>query len=284
MIASTLARCAALVAALGVWAGVPGTGQGAEGCGASYTVRSGDTLAAIAERCATSVEALMQANPVITDPARISIGWDLAIPGAHASLGPESEVQPRSRSGSAEAALAAGSYEVQAGDSFASIATALQVPMRALTAANKGVDPFALKPGQVLQLPAESEMPAPSTADARLEPEEEPATDAAADQPMPADTAQEEPGVAKDGSEPAGAVERVMLEGRVERGTECPVLQTPEGKTYSLVSSQYGFAPGEYVEIEGETVDLSFCSAGWTTVRVTSMAPAIAPAQAPRGG
>jgi hypothetical protein len=49
------------------------------------------------------------------------------------------------------------------------------------------------------------------------------------------------------------------------------VLETPGGEVYSLVSAEYGFMPGEYVEIEGETVEMSFCMQGGATVRVISM-------------
>jgi LysM repeat protein len=276
------ARWAALALFVAALAGLPDPSEAASGCGASYTVRSGDTLAAIAERCGTSVEALTQANPLVTDPARISIGWKLTIPGARASLGPESEVRPPARDEAAEAAVAAGSYEVQPGDSFASIATALQVPMRTLIAANAGVDPFALKPGQVLQVPAGdgSPEPKPATDEADIANGADAVEDSASPPPPTADTA-EAPAAETGASEPeaSGAVERVTLEGRVERGTECPVLETPAGETYSLVSAQYGFAPGEYVEIEGETVEMSFCNQGLATVRVTSMT-----LKAPQGG
>jgi LysM repeat protein len=276
------ARWAALALFVAALAGLPDPGEAASGCGASYTVQSGDTLAAIAERCGTSVEALRQANPLVTDPARISIGWKLTIPGARASLGPESEVRPPARDEAAEAAVAAGSYEVQQGDSFASIATALQVPMRALLAANAGVDPFGLKPGQVLQVPAGDGSPEPKpTTDEADAAKGADAAEASAPLP-PASTAADAPAAETDASEPgtSEAVQRVTLEGRVERGTECPVLETAEGETYSLVSSQYGFAPGEYVEIVGETVEMSFCGQGLATVRVTSMTPL----KAPQGG
>ncbi len=288
MVLSQFARRAALATFLAALAGLPGPGKAADGCGASYTVRSGDTLAAISERCGTSVEALIGANPVITDPARISIGWELSIPGARASLGPDSEVKPRARSETAEAAVVAGSYEVRPGDSFASIATALQVPMRALIAANQGVDPFALKPGQVLTLPGESGSSEATPEDGEADAAEEGAEasrDRGAERPASAAEepgSPEEPTAAADPSEAelADAVQRVTLEGRVARGTECPLLETREGETYSLVSSQYGFAPGEYVEIEGETVEMSFCSEGMATVRVTSMITL----RAPQGG
>lgn len=290
-------RGAAVAALAAAFAGLPGTAPAESGCGASYTVRSGDTLARIAERCGTTVEALAQANAVITHPGRISVGWELTIPGAApgaaASLGPEAEVRPRARGEAAEAALAEGSYEVRPGDSFASIATALQIPMRDLMAANDGVDPFGLRPGQTLQLPpgaaaGTAEQPAgaadhaPGEADqapgaaADLNAEETAEAPAAAGRA--AEAGQPAPGEQEVQAEPDQlAAASLTLEGRVESGAECPILETPGGDVYSLVSADYGFMPGEYVEIEGETVEQSFCMQGKATVRVTSMTAIPAP-------
>lgn len=272
MILSPPARGAAIMALAAGLAAFPGTAPAAGECGASYTVQQGDTLAAIAKRCGASVEALVEANPVIVNPGHISIGWELTIPGARASLGPEAEVRPPSRDAAAEAALAAGTYEVQAGDSLAGIATALQIPMRALMAANEGVNPFALRPGQVLRLP-DGGPEGTAGADASAgEPDAEAATSAGLE--AGADDAESAaPGAfASDDS-----LGRVTLEGLVQRGAECPVLETPEGDTYSLVSAEYGFAPGEYVEIVGEAIELSFCGEAHATLRVTSMTTIPAP-------
>ncbi len=50
--------------------------------GGTYTVRSGDTLLAIAERFNTTISALLTANPQITDPDLIFAGAQLALPGS----------------------------------------------------------------------------------------------------------------------------------------------------------------------------------------------------------
>lgn len=47
-----------------------------------YTVASGDTLSAIAQRNGTSIQAIMAANPSIKNPNVISAGQKLSIPGA----------------------------------------------------------------------------------------------------------------------------------------------------------------------------------------------------------
>lgn len=51
-------------------------------CGATVTVSSGDTLVRIAQRCATTVAALLAANPQITDPNRLLVGQVLTVPGS----------------------------------------------------------------------------------------------------------------------------------------------------------------------------------------------------------
>lgn len=51
------------------------------GGGGSYSVKSGDTLSAIAARNGTTVAALMAANPNITDANSIQAGADINIPG-----------------------------------------------------------------------------------------------------------------------------------------------------------------------------------------------------------
>jgi murein DD-endopeptidase MepM/ murein hydrolase activator NlpD len=50
----------------------------------SYTVKSGDTLGAIASRHNTTVAAIMAANPQIKNPNAISVGQKITIPGSSA--------------------------------------------------------------------------------------------------------------------------------------------------------------------------------------------------------
>lgn len=51
------------------------------GDGTTYTVKKGDTLSAIAKRYGTTVDALLQANPSITNPNLIKVGQVINIPG-----------------------------------------------------------------------------------------------------------------------------------------------------------------------------------------------------------
>ncbi len=50
-------------------------------CDFQYIVQPGDTLSEIAERCGTTVPQLVDANPAITDPARIEVGQVLLLSG-----------------------------------------------------------------------------------------------------------------------------------------------------------------------------------------------------------
>lgn len=76
---------AAAVPAIAALLMLPAPQAGAAGsCDSSWTVRAGDTLSRIADRCGTTVAAIMQANPRIADPARLSIGWQIAMPNANA--------------------------------------------------------------------------------------------------------------------------------------------------------------------------------------------------------
>jgi LysM repeat protein len=53
----------------------------AAGCGDSVTVRAGDTLAGIAERCGISVSSIVAANPAVRNPDVIAIGQVIVVPG-----------------------------------------------------------------------------------------------------------------------------------------------------------------------------------------------------------
>ena len=51
------------------------------GSGAEYTVKSGDSLSAIAARNGTTVDKILQANPQIKNPNAISVGQEIKLPG-----------------------------------------------------------------------------------------------------------------------------------------------------------------------------------------------------------
>ncbi|MBI3760363.1 MAG: LysM peptidoglycan-binding domain-containing protein [Chloroflexi bacterium] len=106
----------------------------------SYTVKQGDWLFKIAREHNVSVEALIAANPGI-NPSSIQPGQVLVIPAPGAPIPP--------------AAVAAGpsTYVVQPGEWIYQIARKLGKDPQAIIAANPGVDPNNVKPGQVLNIP-----------------------------------------------------------------------------------------------------------------------------------
>lgn len=306
----------ALMLALALALAAPGAAAAEAGaCGARYTVGQGDTLSAIATRCATTIEALLDANPEITDPGRLSIGEEIDMPGEAGDAAADSEAETGAAADAAADAgeepgeesaeeSGAGRHVVEAGDTMAGIAAALGISLEDLRAANEGVDPRALQLGQELVVPVaedagEVEEPAPAVDAAQAGADSTEAGDDPAqadDDPAEAgadagsaeaggveggtgavsggasasgDVARAAPGPAADAA-PADVPRQVVAEGRIAEGTECPVLTTPDGRRYALVSQIYGLFPGEHVAIEGETIDTAFCMQG-PTVRVTSL-------------
>lgn len=133
-------------------------------CGASVSVAPGDTLSRIAARCGTSLTALLQANPQITNPGVIHIGQTIRMPGAtpveprHAPPPflpspptPSHSVPPPFQPPAGES-----SYIVRPGDTLAAIADRLRIPLAQLISANPGVDPRFLRPGMALRVPVAS--------------------------------------------------------------------------------------------------------------------------------
>lgn len=65
------------------WALTPTTSLAQGACGTQYTVQRGDNLYRIAERCGTTVPALIDANIQINNPDRLEVGQVLTIPAAN---------------------------------------------------------------------------------------------------------------------------------------------------------------------------------------------------------
>jgi LysM repeat protein len=129
-----------LLGAASVTAGVaPGR------CGDTYNVARNDTLYSIARRCRGSVAELMALNR-ISDPRRLEIGQRLVLagrPGAGAKPHGEADV-PRGHG------LA---YAMRGGDTLYSLARWSRVSLRALLAANPGIDPHEIEIGDPVRLP-----------------------------------------------------------------------------------------------------------------------------------
>ncbi|HEY8171843.1 MAG TPA: LysM domain-containing protein [Dehalococcoidia bacterium] len=146
------------------------------GGGSTYSVKSGDTLAGIAERFGVSLEDLRAANPNL-DPSRLSVGdavrlpalnGDQPLPTQPAAATSTTEAAPPTAEATATtaapppteppAATATASslgqtYTVQSGDIPVTIAEKFGITVEALIAANPGINPTNLQIGQVLVIP-----------------------------------------------------------------------------------------------------------------------------------
>ena len=115
---------------------------------AEYTVRSGDTLAKIANAHGIVAGALIRANPEIDDPRLIFPGQVIQIPEpvSGESDGPE------------DVTVEMGDeYLVRSGDTFRKIATLYGIKTKDLVDANSQIpNPDLLRPGDKLKVPATS--------------------------------------------------------------------------------------------------------------------------------
>ncbi|OJH36419.1 LysM peptidoglycan-binding domain-containing protein [Cystobacter ferrugineus] len=110
----------------------------------TYSVRSGDTLSAIAQRYGTTVNALAQANG-ISNPNRILAGQKLTVPG-----------------GGSAPSSGSGSYTVRSGDTLSGIAQRHGTTVNALVQANGIRNPDLIQVGQRLSIPGKGGAGAPS--------------------------------------------------------------------------------------------------------------------------
>lgn len=115
-----------------------------------YVVQAGDTLTSIASRFGTTVQAILAANPQITNPNLIFVGQVITVPGA--GPGPQPPPPPPPT----------GTYVVQRGDTLSSIARRFGTTVTAILAANPQItNPNLIFPGQVLVIPGAGPGPQP---------------------------------------------------------------------------------------------------------------------------
>lgn len=105
--------------------------SGLSGGGLRYTIARGDTLSEIAAANGISVQALLAANPQISNPNLIFAGQSLTIPGGGAS---------------------GGNYTVRSGDTLSGIAERLGVDWHTLALDNGLANPNLIFPGQTLRV------------------------------------------------------------------------------------------------------------------------------------
>ncbi len=148
--------------------------------GATYTVKSGDTLSKIASRHRTTAAALRSLNGISGDHLRI--GQTLQLPGNGAAAAPAPGIAPApaptavpTTSVVSSAPVAPGVHTVSLGETAESIARRYRISVNELARANPGQlsDPRKIRVGQVLNIPgagaASAAKPPPS-----LVPESEP--------------------------------------------------------------------------------------------------------------
>ena len=134
-----------------------GASAGSSCGGSTYTVVAGDSWYAIASRAGISGRALLDANGS-TAARTIAPGDALCLP-AGATV-------PSSVAGGSVDSVGGGTYTVVAGDSWYAIARRAGLSARSLLQVNGATSSTLLVPGVVVQLPAGSTTPAPSSAPA----------------------------------------------------------------------------------------------------------------------
>ena len=133
----------------------PTTAAPASG-GLTYTVQSGDTLAAIADRFNVTVDEIISANN-ITNADVISIGQQFIIPtGSGGGTGSGTAPSGTTASGATGTTSPDGStYTVASGDSLASIANRFNVSLDDLLEANPDIEnQDVISIGQVINIPS----------------------------------------------------------------------------------------------------------------------------------
>lgn len=125
--------------------GAPQAAQAQSPCGAAVTVSPGDTLYRIANRCGTSVQALVRANQ-IPNPNRIEVGQRIRMPGADTARAPQEQRR----------ALAADNrYRVRSGDTLYRVSRQFGIPLQVILSLNPDLDPRRMPPGFVIRLPGD---------------------------------------------------------------------------------------------------------------------------------
>ncbi|KAN0096592.1 hypothetical protein V8E51_015397 [Hyaloscypha variabilis] len=129
----------------------------------TYTIVAGDTFTSIATRFGTSVAALEAANTGV-NPNDLQIGQQINIPSSNSGPAPVPSPQPQPAPvPTPTPAPSSGTYVIQAGDTFTSIAAKLGTTVAALEAANPSLTPTDLQIGATIIVPSSTPATVPST-------------------------------------------------------------------------------------------------------------------------
>lgn len=122
----------------------------------SYTIRRGDTVAAIASRYDTTIGAILALNPGL-NPSLLQVGSVIRLPGSGGSVlvSGTATATPTRRPPTATPTAQPGTqrtYRIRAGDTLLAIANANSTTVPALMALNPGINPSRLQVGQTIVL------------------------------------------------------------------------------------------------------------------------------------
>jgi LysM repeat protein len=149
---------------------VVGGGVVQPGGGTTYSIKSGDTLAGVAERFGVSLEDLLAANPGI-NPTTLHAGDNIKLPAGTQPVTPQPSPTPEATEPASfptpipvtetvpdtptpEPPPQGGTvYVVKSGDIPLTIAEQFGITVEELLAANPGIDPSGLQIGQELVIP-----------------------------------------------------------------------------------------------------------------------------------
>jgi LysM repeat protein len=202
---------------------------------ATYTIKPGDSLAKIARKHGCTADELAKANGLKLT-AVIHPGQTLKVPGKTGSA----------PAGGQATVPADGTHIIQSGDTFAAISRRYGIPMDSLLAANPGVDPKSLRPGQKVNLAATPKAVTPAPA-----PEPAPA-------PAPTPTPTPSPAVEPPAAEAPPEAAAPATEATEAPATDAPADAVPapaatEGKIITVaVESEITF--GEFAAKHGTDI------------------------------
>ncbi len=125
-------------------------------CGESIALGDNDTLFQIAQRCDTSVAAILASNPNIGDVTRIPIGQTIRLPAPNES---PAAAAPATNANVNAASVIAGNtttYVIQPGNTLSSLARQRGITLSALLALNPDItNPDSVRVGQTIVLPTQ---------------------------------------------------------------------------------------------------------------------------------
>lgn len=166
------------------------------------TIQRGDTLGAIASRANVPLERLQRFNPGV-DSRRLAVGQRILVPST----------QERAPSGGPYR------YQIRPGDTYSSIARRFGTTAQQIQTANSGLNPSALRVGQLVQVPLRG-----ASSTSRSVANSRPRTNSAPSRPSPRPNPGPVPSQAKGWPWPLDDYRVVRQFGSDSRGTLQPML------------------------------------------------------------